>query len=184
MGFQARDNQLKSIPGKIFKTETSRYYKTLVFRNNELESLPDEICGLNFVASLYLDDNRLTSLSKEIGGCGEEGFFSRSSSLTRLTLCNNRHRVPPGSIANLSRNAGVSIDLRDNPLEKRGKKEDGTLGWKDMEKTFGNKVLLSQKSKRKKHPLLRFGGFCGEPRLDLCLAEAADSVEICATAGC
>ena len=79
----------------------------LYLNNNQLTSLPKEIGNLTSLQTLYLGDNQLTSLPGEIGNL---------TSLQRLDLYNNQLTSLPKEIGNLT--SLYRLDLSDNQLNK------------------------------------------------------------------
>ncbi|MEH1964997.1 COR domain-containing protein [Nostoc sp.] len=83
----------------------------LILSNNQLSSLPPEICQLSNLTELYLSNNQLSSLPPEI---------CQLSNLTLLSLHNNQLSSLPPEICQLSNLTLLSLDnnqLRSLPLE-------------------------------------------------------------------
>nr|WP_225225379.1 COR domain-containing protein [Komarekiella delphini-convector] len=96
------DNQLSSLPPEICQLSN---LTRLDLSNNQLSSLPPEICQLSNLTELYLPDNQLSSLPPEI---------CQLSNLTRLFLSNNQLSSLPPEICQLSNL--TRLFLHNNPL--------------------------------------------------------------------
>ncbi|MDZ8109997.1 MAG: COR domain-containing protein [Nostoc sp. DedQUE12a] len=96
------NNQLSSLPPEICQLSS---LKTLDLSNNQLSSLPPEICQLSSLETLDLNNNQLSSLPPEI---------CQLSSLTELYLDNNQLSSLPPEFSQLS--SLTRLDLDNNQL--------------------------------------------------------------------
>ena len=76
--------------------------RELYLDNNKLESLSDNICNLTNLKELHLVGNKLTSISKEI---------SRMTNLTLLDLCDNKLTEVPIELSKMKNLKELSLEV-------------------------------------------------------------------------
>lgn len=106
-------NWLAKVPRSVV---TFRNLRILDLQYNQLQTLPGEICGLQFLEGLFLYLNRLVSLPSEIG---------QLTNLKRVDVRSNQLRCLPPSLVRLKQLEWFS--LSDNPLPP-----EFNVDWQDM----------------------------------------------------
>lgn len=142
--------------------------ETMYLGNNNFSEIPKGISTLSKLKEIYLESNKLESLSSEdlkqlrftkkamlhnnnINSI--DSSISTLRNLEELSLAYNQLTTLPADFIYL-RNTIKTLNLIGNPLKENGSIKDGyfvTLGWKQLQKFFGDKLLFNPSAKKPVH---------------------------------